>query len=122
MQDAKLIDMTAKITKSFLANHAVDHSEVGDMVTNIYQALATAQNPPPVVVAPEVRQKRKYTRRAKGEAVENEPIIDEQQAPKELADEVLDAKLDGPAGDEDDMWDEFGQPKQQTRPEPMFED
>jgi hypothetical protein len=101
--------MTAKITRTFLTNHTVDAAEIAPLITDVYQSLATAQNPAPVVVAPEVRQKRKYTRRAQGVSVDTQEA---QSAPDDQTSNLASG---------DDKWDEHGQLRQQTRPEPMFD-
>lgn len=69
MQDDKLLELTARIARTFVTNQSVESDKVGPLITEVYRALDEAKNPP-VVVETIVPQKRRYTRRVKGEKVE----------------------------------------------------
>lgn len=114
-----LVHLTAQITKRFLATQTVAADQVPALITGVFQSLWEAEHPTPVA-EPEVRAKRKYVRRAQGQAVE---ALAEQPQETQEAEQEEPAYVEGRPDDwrNDAAWDEHGQPIAQARPEPDFE-
>lgn len=122
MDDSQLTQLTANIVTAYVANHRATPQEVGELIENVGRTLWEAVNPSPQV-EPEVRAKRKYTRRQNGQVVGAETtnsseIIDEEEANEALIDDAIEASdSDGDIT----AWQVDENTGAKKAPEPMFD-
>lgn len=117
MDDSTITELTAKIVTAFVTHQRATPQEVADLIGNVGRTLWEAANPQPQA-EPEVRAKRKYTRRQNGQVVGSETandIID--------GDDANEALIEASDSDGDiSGWEVDEQTGEKKAPQPMFDE